>query len=115
MCLPLVRRLRVCLSLRRAERVAARARALEAMRRSMHALRVALRSCPSTFGVSTSGLQACASSSQSVAKPSGAAFDATGGFVSGSGLTTAPIGTGTERGSAQAHARRASISAASVR
>eukprot|EP00965_Chrysotila_dentata_P038807 1289807-Pleurochrysis_carterae.AAC.4 len=31
MCLPLVRRLRVCLSLNRADRVATRARALEAM------------------------------------------------------------------------------------
>eukprot|EP00965_Chrysotila_dentata_P257741 6212985-Pleurochrysis_carterae.AAC.2 len=44
MCLPLVRRPRVCLSLERAERVATRARAFEEMRRSTHELRVFLRS-----------------------------------------------------------------------
>eukprot|EP00965_Chrysotila_dentata_P039255 1304217-Pleurochrysis_carterae.AAC.1 len=44
MCLPLVRRLRVCLWLERAERVATRARAFEEMRRSMHELRIFLRS-----------------------------------------------------------------------
>eukprot|EP00965_Chrysotila_dentata_P022500 744885-Pleurochrysis_carterae.AAC.1 len=44
MCLPVARRPRVCLSLRRAERVATRARAFEAMRKSIHALRVASRS-----------------------------------------------------------------------
>eukprot|EP00965_Chrysotila_dentata_P245452 6206562-Pleurochrysis_carterae.AAC.3 len=58
MCLPLVRRLRVCLSLKRAERVATRARALEEMRKSMHELRVSLRSHAGRFELSRLGQHA---------------------------------------------------------
>eukprot|EP00965_Chrysotila_dentata_P215181 6188611-Pleurochrysis_carterae.AAC.3 len=55
MCLPVARRPRVCLSLRRAERVATRARAFEAMRKSMHVLRATLRPCSQVFNTSTTG------------------------------------------------------------
>eukprot|EP00965_Chrysotila_dentata_P215919 6189070-Pleurochrysis_carterae.AAC.3 len=50
MCLPRVRRLRVCLSLKRADRVVTKARAFEAMRRSMHLLRATPRSSLGTIG-----------------------------------------------------------------
>eukprot|EP00965_Chrysotila_dentata_P068710 2270079-Pleurochrysis_carterae.AAC.1 len=46
---------------RRAGRVATKARAHEAIRRSMHALRVAKRSRSGTLGERTSGLRACSS------------------------------------------------------
>eukprot|EP00965_Chrysotila_dentata_P044605 1482678-Pleurochrysis_carterae.AAC.3 len=55
MCLPFVRRLRACLSLERAERVATRARALEEMRRSMHGMRVSLRPHAGRFRLARSG------------------------------------------------------------
>eukprot|EP00965_Chrysotila_dentata_P109206 3608964-Pleurochrysis_carterae.AAC.1 len=115
MCLPFVRRPRVCLSLRRAERVATRARTHEAMRRSMHVLRVAKRSRPGMFRESTSGLQACASVLRLVAMSTAAASDVTGDFASGSGSKTLSSGTGMNRGGARAHACCVSISAALVR
>eukprot|EP00965_Chrysotila_dentata_P090000 2970224-Pleurochrysis_carterae.AAC.1 len=115
MCLPLVRRPRVCLSLRRAERVVTKARAHEAMRRSMHVLRVAKRSRSGMFGESNFGSQACPSVLQLEATSTGVAFGEAGGIASSSGPATLLSGTGVSRGGMMAHACCASISTASVR
>eukprot|EP00965_Chrysotila_dentata_P097009 3206706-Pleurochrysis_carterae.AAC.3 len=114
MCLPLVRRPRVCLSLRRAERVATKARAHEAMCRSMHVLRVAKRSRSGAIGESDFGSQACPSVSQQEVTSTGAAFSEAGGDASSSGSVTLPFGTGAGRGGVQARACCASNSMASV-
>eukprot|EP00965_Chrysotila_dentata_P172229 5683655-Pleurochrysis_carterae.AAC.1 len=110
MCLPVARRPRVCLSLRRAERVATRARAFEAMRRSMHALRVTLRSCLHGLDTSTSGGLA----SHGVARSLGAVFVETGAFASGSSTAACLPESGRELSDAQGRKRLASINAASL-
>eukprot|EP00965_Chrysotila_dentata_P116090 3837735-Pleurochrysis_carterae.AAC.1 len=115
MCLPFVRRLRVCLSLRRAERVAIRAPALEAMRRSMRALCSALRSRPDRLSESTSGLLAWLSALRDAAMPLGAEFAEADGFASCSKPTTHLVEAKSRWGCAIVHARRASIKVASVR
>eukprot|EP00965_Chrysotila_dentata_P108981 3600320-Pleurochrysis_carterae.AAC.4 len=111
MCLPVARRPRVCLSLRRAERVANRARAFEAMHRSMHALHVTLRSRPDGLGTSTLGWPA----SHGAARSLGVVFAKTGAFVSCLATATCLSESGLDRGGAHGHARFASINAASVR
>eukprot|EP00965_Chrysotila_dentata_P060083 1992728-Pleurochrysis_carterae.AAC.1 len=54
MCLPWLRRLRAWRSLRRAVRVATRARGFEVMRKSVHAV----RACPFTSNGASDGLSA---------------------------------------------------------
>eukprot|EP00965_Chrysotila_dentata_P129864 4292595-Pleurochrysis_carterae.AAC.4 len=102
---------RVCLSLKRAERVATRARAFEAMRRSMHALRVAVRSRSGGTGATTLGWLA----SHGATRSFGVVFVGAGTFASVLASETGLLASGSERGHACECACLASVSEASVR
>eukprot|EP00965_Chrysotila_dentata_P093297 3081852-Pleurochrysis_carterae.AAC.1 len=110
MCLPFVRRLRVCLSLERAERVATRARALEAMRRSMHELRVSLRSRAGRFGLACLGRLALLGESISFIVMSAGP----GVTALSLGLATCTFGPGTARGRVSGRAGLSPINVALV-